>query len=181
MPTQRTLCYIIDSDRVLLGCKRKGFGAGNVNGFGGKIEQGESAEQACCREVLEECGLVIKIGDLQKRAVVDFWFPEEKRAWDQQVHVYVCHQYEGLPQETEEMSPLWLPLKQLLCVDKRPIAGIKMWDADRYWLPLVLAGKNITGTVHYDANASVRVYEFRDGQGGALARGAFSDEGKRLE
>lgn len=43
--TQRkilTLCIIHEHPRVLLGYKKKGFGAGLWNGFGGKVEAGES-------------------------------------------------------------------------------------------------------------------------------------------
>ena len=35
--------------RVLLGLKKRGFGAGKWNGFGGKLEPGETIEQAAKR------------------------------------------------------------------------------------------------------------------------------------
>lgn len=37
--------------RLLLGLKRRGFGEGYVNGFGGKVEPGEGIEEAAIREV----------------------------------------------------------------------------------------------------------------------------------
>ena len=35
--------------RVLLGMKKRGFGAGKWNGFGGKLEPGETIEEAAKR------------------------------------------------------------------------------------------------------------------------------------
>ena len=37
-----TLCFPKRDDLFLLGRKKRGFGAGYYNGFGGKIEDGES-------------------------------------------------------------------------------------------------------------------------------------------
>ena len=36
--------------------KKRGFGAGKWNGFGGKVEPGETIVEAAVREVKEECG-----------------------------------------------------------------------------------------------------------------------------
>ena len=37
-----TLVYIRDDEKVLLGMKKRGFGQGKWNGFGGKVQQNES-------------------------------------------------------------------------------------------------------------------------------------------
>ena len=37
-----TLVYIRNEDKVLLGMKKRGFGKGKWNGFGGKVEHGEN-------------------------------------------------------------------------------------------------------------------------------------------
>lgn len=45
---------------VLLGLKRRGFGAGTVNGFGGKIERADtSTRRSVLRELREETALVL--------------------------------------------------------------------------------------------------------------------------
>ncbi len=49
-----TLCIVHQHPRVLLGMKKRGFGIGHWNGFGGKVEEGESIEEAAKREVKEE-------------------------------------------------------------------------------------------------------------------------------
>jgi 8-oxo-dGTP pyrophosphatase MutT (NUDIX family) len=41
-----TLCIIHKDSKILLGMKKRGFGAGFWNGFGGKVKEGESIEEA---------------------------------------------------------------------------------------------------------------------------------------
>ena len=44
---------------ILLGMKKRGFGQGKWNGFGGKVKEGESIRECARRETLEECGLKV--------------------------------------------------------------------------------------------------------------------------
>ena len=44
-----TLLFVVESDRVLLGMKKRGFGAGRWNGFGGKVDLDETIEEAAKR------------------------------------------------------------------------------------------------------------------------------------
>ena len=44
-----TLAFVTQKDKVLLGLKKKGFGMGRWNGFGGKVEKGETIEEAAKR------------------------------------------------------------------------------------------------------------------------------------
>ena len=46
--------------RILLGRKRRGMGYGKWNGFGGKIEAGETMRECAARELFEECGLTAR-------------------------------------------------------------------------------------------------------------------------
>lgn len=51
------LCTLVLPNRgrqYLLGLKKRGFGEGKYNGFGGKVEQGETIRQAAIRELQEE-------------------------------------------------------------------------------------------------------------------------------
>ena len=52
-----TLLIIHKGDKVLLGMKKRGFGVGRWNGFGGKVDQGETVENAAKREIFEEAGI----------------------------------------------------------------------------------------------------------------------------
>ena len=59
MPQQRaTLCFVERAARLLLIHKKRGIGAGKINGPGGRIDPGESALECAVREVREELCVV---------------------------------------------------------------------------------------------------------------------------
>jgi 8-oxo-dGTP diphosphatase len=131
-----TLCaevFVLDrpNGRMLLGRKQSGLGAGNYQGFGGKLEPGETLTQCAVRELWEESGLKAKEHNLWYMAHLVFVFPN-KPQWSQDVHVFRLEHWEGEPQETEEMRPEWFDLGTL------PLA--EMWDDVKYWLPQALEG-----------------------------------------
>eukprot|EP00249_Psilotum_nudum_P002739 c15866_g1_i2 orf=186-692(+) len=95
---------IVESDgRVLLGMKKRGFGEGYYNGFGGKVEDGETIEEAAIRELEEEAGITAQ--QLIKRGVLTFHFDDKPCPWE--VHVFHVAHFTGEPHETDEMSPIW--------------------------------------------------------------------------
>ena len=110
--------------------KKRGFGAGRWNGFGGKVETGESIQDAARRETKEECG--IEITAMELAGIHEFRFT----AWPDEVleaHVFRAIDYVREPIETEEMRPEWFPIEA--------IPYDTMWPDDRYWFPVFLAGK----------------------------------------
>lgn len=119
---------------ILLGMKKRGFGKGRWNGFGGKLSEGESIEQAAIRELREEIGIHTKELALKKVAEITFVFPT-KQEWSQRCHVYLVHSWAGQEQESEEMLPQWF--------QKSQIPFESMWPDDPLWLPHVLTGKFI--------------------------------------
>lgn len=128
-----TLCLIYRDEKILLGMKKRGFGAGRWNGFGGKVKPSELYDAAAIREVHEEARILPL--DLQKRG--ELIFQIEKDDATHHVHLYSASLFEGSPRETEEMSPQWFSF------DEIPYKS--MWSDDKFWLPLILAGKNILG------------------------------------
>ncbi len=139
-----TLCLLIKGDQILLGMKKRGFGQGRWNGFGGKVQEGESVEEAAIREVKEECGL--EASDLDKIGQLDFEF-HDNRGQILEVHIYKCEKYEGEPAESEEMLPKWFQISDIPFAD--------MWPDDIYWFPLFLAGKKFTGRFLFGENDSI--------------------------
>lgn len=128
-----TLCSVYDDNRILLGLKKRGFGEGRWNGFGGKVEPGESVEEAALRELKEEIGIVPS--DMTKRGVLRFVYQHTDTTME--VHIFSVSHFNGEPQETEEVKPQWF------LVDDIPFDS--MWPNDRYWIPLLLAGKSFEG------------------------------------
>jgi len=136
-PTRQcTLAILVSNNMILLGMKKKGFGLGKYNGYGGKVESGETIEQAALREFTEESHLQTSSRDLSKMGEIDFYFPHRPE-FNQTVHIYRVKRFSGIPQETDEMSHHWFDL------DKIPYSS--MWDGDKHWLPLVLQGKKVRG------------------------------------
>lgn len=133
-----TLCIVHQHPRVLLGFKKKGFGTGKWNGFGGKVEEGESIEAAAHREVVEEAG--IEPIDIEKRGIVTFDFKDGSRSVE--VHIFACSEFSGEPTESEEMKPQWFMMED--------IPFREMWTADAYWLPIFFKGRRFKGSFLYD-------------------------------
>lgn len=136
-----TLVYLVQNGAICLGQKKRGFGVGNWNGFGGKVEQKESIEAAAVRELKEESGVTARIEDLQKVAIINFFFADGRHM---EVHAFFVDRWEGDPKETEEMNPAWFTFHD--------IPFERMWADDRYWLPRALKGEKLSGSVSFKAD-----------------------------
>lgn len=133
-----TLAYLLKENQICLALKKRGFGEGNWNGFGGKLEDGESIEAGIIREIKEESGVIVDTNNLEKVAIVDFYFKDGKYL---EVHTFFIRTWKGEPQETEEMKPKWFSY------DTIPYE--KMWADDIYWLPRALRGEKLHGNVWF--------------------------------
>ena len=140
-----TLCFLVKENKVLLAMKKRGFGAGKWNGVGGKITEGEDIKDATIREANEEIGVTINAADLKNHGSIKFSF-ENNPDWNQEVHIFITEKWEGEPAESEEMKPQWYLHSDL------PFS--EMWLDDPYWLPKVLAGKNVEGEFFFNNNGS---------------------------
>ena len=69
-----TLCFCVKDDKVLLAMKKRGFGAGKWNGYGGKVQEGESPAVTAVRELKEESELSVNVEDLKQVALINFYF-----------------------------------------------------------------------------------------------------------
>jgi 8-oxo-dGTP diphosphatase len=133
------LCFIVRGGEVLLIRKKRGLGAGKINGPGGKIDPGETAMDSAIRETFEEL-LVTPIGPRQV-GELSFKFRDGLRL---HCAVFLADDFSGTPTETDEAVPLWTG------VDVIPYD--EMWADDRYWLPLLLRGELFRGTFEFDGD-----------------------------
>ncbi|WP_311532655.1 NUDIX domain-containing protein, partial [uncultured Veillonella sp.] len=102
-----TLVFPIDEQyRILLGRKKRGFGADKYNGFGGKINAGESFRQCAVRELYEESGIRVDASDLECVALFDFQFPYDE-SLTHVGYVYFVRVTDVNPIESDEMEPHW--------------------------------------------------------------------------
>ncbi len=139
-PTHRaTLLFVVRDGRILLIRKKRGLGAGKINGPGGKIDEHESARAAAIREVQEELG-VTPIGVVE-RGELSFQFVD---GYSIHVVVFDGSDVDGEPEETDEAVPLWTP------IDRIPYA--EMWADDELWLPLLLNGRRFSGRFVFDGD-----------------------------
>lgn len=140
-PSERaTLLFVIRDGQVLLIHKKKGLGAGKINGPGGRIEAGETPLEAAVREVEEE--LCITPLGVEFCGELKFQFID---GFSIHGYVYRADDLRGEPQETEEAIPLWTPLEA--------IPYERMWADDRIWVPMMLAHQLFEGRFIFDADS----------------------------
>ena len=134
-----TLLFVVRDGRILLIRKKRGLGAGKINGPGGKVDPGETPLAAAIREVREEIGVtpsgVDQLGEIR------FQFTDGLA-----LHGYVfrADACSGSPCETAEATPLWTPIGR--------IPWAEMWADDVHWLPHLLAGRRFSGRALFDGD-----------------------------
>ena len=137
-----TLVFVFRGDEVLLIDKKTGLGKGKINAPGGKVDPGETPEQAAIRECREE--LLIEVSNLEHCGEHRFQFVD---GYSIHVHVYRTRDFEGEPTETREAAPLWCP------IDEIPFE--RMWEDDRYWIPRMIRGERFQTRWIFDGDRMV--------------------------
>ena len=141
-----TLCIIHQHPKILLGMKKRGHGEGKWNGFGGKVEEGETIEEAAIRETREEAG--IEIGKINKLGILEFEYQDG--SGNMEVHIFYVKKFKGSPIESEEMRPKWFHINE--------IPYNQMWTDDKYWLPMFLEEKRFEGKFLFDETNKIIDY-----------------------
>jgi 8-oxo-dGTP diphosphatase len=131
-PKERaTLMFILRDEQILLIHKKRGLGAGKINGPGGRLEPGETPLAAAIRETQEE--ICVTPTGIQPAGELLFQFVD---GFSIHGYVFTATGFTGEPQETDEAIPTW-----------RPTAALpyhEMWADDRVWMPLLLQGRKFT-------------------------------------
>ncbi|MEL7448961.1 MAG: 8-oxo-dGTP diphosphatase [Pseudomonadota bacterium] len=143
-----TLLFVFRGGEVLLIHKKRGLGAGKINGPGGRVEAGETVEACAIREVEEELGITPT--DPTRHGQLDFQFVS---GYGLRCHVYAAAGHTGTPVETDEAVPLWTPINE--------IPYDRMWADDRFWLPKLFEGRDFSGRFLFDDDTMLG-YELDD-------------------
>ena len=106
-------CYLIKDDKIVVTkygeSNRK---AGYYDIPGGKVENGETPEQAAIRETKEETGIDIK--DLKYKGVITEEYPDRIYILD----TFISTEYEGELQDCEKNTAEWIKVDELLQKEK---------------------------------------------------------------
>lgn len=118
---------------------------GKWNGLGGKLEPDESPVQAAAREFGEESGVMVEAGRF--RALGWILFPNFKshKGEDWWVVVYDVALTDAeklrVPRETREGELQW--------IRSELVPKLALWEGDMLFLPRVLSGERVEGTIWY--------------------------------
>lgn len=134
---QATLMFIRDGERILLIEKKRGLGAGKINGPGGRMEGNETPEECAIRETQEE--LIITPTGVQPAGELNFQFVDGHSI---RGFVFTATGWEGTPTETDEANPVWTPIPE--------IPFHRMWADDAVWFPWMLRGDPFLGRFLFD-------------------------------
>lgn len=148
---QATLLFLLKDNQILLAMKKRGFGVGRWNGVGGKPKDNENIFDTAVRETQEEINVTPL--NISHVATLNFYF-KNKSEWNQQVLVFITHDWKGDPSESEEMSPKWF--------DTKKIPFDSMWVDDPFWLPKILSGKKINATFTFGDNDVILAQEVHE-------------------
>lgn len=118
---QYSLGFIVQDGRILLGKRKVSWGRGLYNGFGGKVNPGESFENSLKREFLEESG--IEVTEYEKKGIL--FIRDDLKQTTTELHIFEVLGYSGKAVETKEMLPEWLPLDKIPL--DRLMIGTDLW------------------------------------------------------
>ena len=135
-----TLLFVVRDGSILLIHKKRGLGAGKINGPGGKLDPGETPLLGAIREVEEEIG-VTPTG-VEQRGEIRFQFTDGLALHG---FVFLARDCTGRLRETDEAAPFWTPVER--------IPYEEMWADDVFWLPSLLAGRKFSGRALFDGDA----------------------------
>ena len=120
-------CALIDADnRILLAQRPEGKSLAGLWEFpGGKLEQGETPEQALIRELSEELSITVKQDCLSPLTFASHTYEK----FHLLMPLYICRRYQGIPRGAEGQNLKWVKAADL---NQYP-----MPDADKPLVPIL--------------------------------------------
>ncbi|KAF8706137.1 Acid protease, partial [Rhizoctonia solani] len=130
------------TNKILLGYKKEGFGAGNYNPFAGPIAEGEDGSDAARRDLLiqnkEQTGLEAE--EIVFHGTIRVKLPNMDQSLN--CSMYKVTKWKGDLKETTTMKPEWF--------SPEAVPYSQMFDDDIHWIPLFLGPKKFVGRADFD-------------------------------
>ncbi len=129
---ETTVCYLRKDNQVLMlyrNKKKADINAGKWIGIGGKIECGETPEQANRREFYEETGLTLV--STRRRGTVHFIGEQ----WEEYMYVFEATDAFGELSDCSEGELRW--------IDQNNINDLPMWEGDHTFLDILLRSSQL--------------------------------------
>ncbi len=123
--------------------------AGKWNGLGGKLELEEDPRAGAKREFKEETGWDLPIEAFVAKGVIQFPNFRADRGEDWLVFIFEAW-------VSEPRANLKCDEGTLAWIDAREVMGLNLWPGDRLFLPQVLTGDSVIGSVSYEKGLVVR-------------------------
>ncbi len=144
------LCYIEhDGCYLMLHRNKKAhdLNGGKYIGVGGKLEAGESPEEALLREVKEETGLTLT--HFTRRGLVTF----VQGDLTEYMFLFTADGFEGTLSDCTEGDLHWIPKSEML--------SLPLWEGDREFLPLLTRdGPYFSLKLVYEGESLVQVCQY---------------------
>ena len=137
---QGTVCFLLKDNQIFLMRVEYPNGKQVWSGVGGMRDNDESLEDTVIREGNEELNFTILKDSLQKVAII-----QENPHF--QLIVFTATAWEGTPEISET------EIKELHWFDIAEIPYEMMWPDNKFWLPKILEGKQLSAIVHKNAYA----------------------------
>lgn len=131
------VCYLIRDNKYLMLYRNKKLidpNKGKWITVGGHIEENETKEEACIREVFEETGFTLL--DYKYLGIVHF-----RGDFKEDMDIFISHSFSGEMHECDEGELEWFT--------KNEINNLNMWEGDYLFLDNVFNEENINMTITY--------------------------------
>lgn len=118
-------------------------------GVGGHVEIGETADECFVREVLEETGIELSLGQFDRVGTVDFISDIYE---NERMYLYVGYVKSPEFKECDEGTLEWIPEDEIM--------GLNLWEGDKLFLkPLIEGKKDINLTLSYEGDKLISCKE----------------------
>ena len=131
------VCYLIRDNKYLMLYRNKKLidpNKGKWITVGGHIEENETKEEACIREVFEETGFTLL--DYKYLGIIHF-----RGDFKEDMDIFISHSFSGEMHECDEGELEWFT--------KDEINNLNMWEGDYLFLDNVFNEENINMTITY--------------------------------